>query len=301
MASQYKWGFDLGGTKIEAVILDSLDNNKIIERQRVPTLSSEGYDTVINQVKTLLNIMRDKSGLDTNEIGIGTPGRLDPESQTMKNSNSTCLNGQPLLDDLKDRLALDVKIENDANCFALSEAIYYTSNGYKNAQVIFGVIMGTGVGGGIVVNGKVIGGLHGIGGEWGHNHLDDSGGDCYCGKVGCVEKVIAGPALEKYFASISSTSKSLKDINQMAIDNTDAHAVQTIDRLHQMFGKGIAPILNFLDPDIVILGGGVGNIDSLYTEGVEAIKPYHFNTHLKTRFLKPHFGDSSGVIGAALL
>ncbi len=297
---KYKWGIDLGGTKIEAAILDTSQDNKIIERQRVPTLADQGYETVLNQVSTLMTTMENKSGLKPQALGIGTPGRLDRESGTIKNSNSVCLNGKPFLKDLEARLNIPIKIENDANCFALSEATHIRSSSTSVAQVIIGIIIGTGVGGGIIIDGKVLSGLHGIGGEWGHNFLDASGGECYCGKIGCVEKVIAGPALEHYYKKLSGTKLSLKEINDRALEN-ELHAVATLDRLHKYFGKGISVLLNIIDPDVVVIGGGVGNIDSLYTKGVECIGEHHFNNKLKTKFMKPKFGDSSGVIGAALL
>lgn len=300
MNSRYKWGIDLGGTKIEAIILDSHTENSVVERQRVPTLASQGYDTVLKQIEKLIILMKSKSVLEPESIGIGTPGRLDPDSLTLKNSNTTCLNGRHFHSDLESLLGLKIKIENDANCFALSEANYLSNNGYENAEVIIGIILGTGVGGGIIANGKVISGVHGIGGEWGHNFLDESGGECYCGKTGCVETVISGPALENFYHSLTNNKKNLKEINQLAL-NQDAAAVKTLDRLHHFFGKGISQLINILDPSVIVIGGGVGNIDSLYTRGVDQVMEFLFNNNLKTKFVKPNFGDSSGVFGAALL
>ena len=299
--NRYRWGIDLGGTKIEAVILDKNQENKVIERQRVPTLSSEGYDVVKSQILKLIDLMAQKTGISPSAIGIGTPGRLDPATQTIKNSNSTCLNGQPLLADLQHELGINLIIENDANCFALSEAKYLLDSEFKNAESIFGVILGTGVGGGIIINGRLLSGRHGIGGEWGHNFLDASGGPCYCGKSGCVETLISGPALEKFYHSLSGTKRSLKDIVTRHLNNEDSHATSTVDRLHHFFGKGLAQMINILDPDVVVIGGGVGNIDSLYVDGVQAVNQFLFNNKLDTAFLKPKFGDSSGVFGAAYL
>lgn len=300
MNNRFKWGIDLGGTKIEAVILDSEEQNKIIERQRVPTCSAEGYEKVKSQIVKLVKSLEEKTGLHPSSIGIGTPGRLDPDSQTLKNSNSVCLNGQPVLQDLKDLLKIPIKLENDANCFTVSEANYLAQNS-EEINVIFGVILGTGVGGGIVVNGNLISGKHGIGGEWGHNFLDNSGGNCYCGKVGCVETIISGPALERYYHSLSGQQIGLKEIAELATTGQDENATKTLDRLHHFFGLAFSNILNIIDPDIVVIGGGVGNIDSIYTEGVKHVEKHFFNNRLDTKFVKPHFGDSSGVIGAALL
>ena len=296
-----KWGIDLGGTKIEAVILDAQANNKILFRERVPTLSDQGYKKVLSQIEFLVNLMKEKSQLSPTEIGMGTPGRLDPASQTLKNSNSVCLNDQPVLKDLENLLQVKVKIENDANCFALSEAVYLLNNGYEDGEVILGIILGTGVGGGIVAHGKLISGRHGLGGEWGHNFLDESGGECYCGKIGCVEKIIAGPSLEQYYYALSSENLKLKDIVEKSRAESNENITLTMDRLFYFFGKAMAQVINILDPTIVVIGGGVGNIDELYTHGTKHIKKYLFNNELHTQFLKPKFGDSSGVLGAALL
>lgn len=299
--NRYKWGIDLGGTKIEAVILDADKDDQIVERLRVPTLSDQGYVTVTSQIKKLVKMMEDASGLKPSRIGIGTPGRLDPISKTIKNSNSICLNGQPLLADLENIFGIECRIENDANCFAISEAKHLLKSDYPHAEVIFGIILGTGVGGGIVVNGEILSGKHGIGGEWGHNFLDTSGGDCYCGRVGCVETLISGPALEKYYSTLSGKKSKLKDIVSIHQAVQDPHATATVERLHYFFGKSMAQLINILDPEVVVIGGGVGNIDSLYTDGVDAVRQFLFNDKLATEFVKPRFGDSSGVLGAAYL
>ena len=172
---------------------------------------------------------------------------------------------------------------------------------FPKAEVVFGVIMGTGCGGGSVVNGKVINGLQGIAGEWGHNFLDDSGGKCYCGKIGCVENIISGPALERYYKEQSGASKRMKEIVKLAQENSDPIAVKTIERLHKMFGKALSVVINILDPHVIIIGGGVGNTPSLYTEGVDQVRKHVFNDKLDTPIVKPMLGDSAGVFGAAFL
>ena len=242
------------------------------------------------------------AGYKPKKIGIATPGTLDPGLGLMKNSNSTSLNGRPLKEDLEKMLGVEVSMANDANCFALAEAnMGIAKEKYPNAKVVFGVIMGTGVGGGVVVDGKVINGLQGIGGEWGHNFLDESGGPCYCGKSGCVEKVLAGPALEKYYASISGQQKSMREVYDSYKAGVDPHATQTIERLVHFFGLALSVIVNILDPDVIVIGGGVGNIDIIYTEGRENLRKYIFNNRLDTPILKPKLGDSAGVFGAAYL
>ncbi|MCL4107225.1 UNVERIFIED_CONTAM: hypothetical protein GTU68_033040 [Idotea baltica] len=196
----------------------------------------------------------------------------------------------------------EVRMANDANCFAIAETMLGSVQEHiPDAKVVFGVIMGSGVGGGIVINGEILNGHHGIGGEWGHMHLDDSGGMCYCGNMGCAETVISGPFTEKWYEKISGKKMGLKEIVEHYRAGDDVHAKLTIERLLDRFGRGIASILNFLDPDVVVLGGGVGNVDELYTLGVEKVKEYLFNDYLNTKFLKPKLGDSAGVYGAALL
>ncbi|MCL4136719.1 UNVERIFIED_CONTAM: hypothetical protein GTU68_037918 [Idotea baltica] len=220
----------------------------------------------------------------------------------MKNCNSTHLNGKPLKKDLEELLKIPIVMANDANCFALAEAkMGAVPEVLENPEVVFGVIMGTGVGGGIVVNGKIITGRHAIGGEWGHNFLDESGGPCYCGRVGCVEKILAGPASERFYEQRTGNALKLKDIYARYQDQSDSDATATIERLIHFFGKGLAVVINILDPSAIVLGGGVGNIDVLYTLGVEEVKKYLFNHRLDTLILKPKLGDSAGVFGAAML
>lgn len=296
------WGIDLGGTKIECAIIESATNLKVIHRKRISTEAHLGYDHIIGQIVKLVNMVKEESGLTPDKLGIGTPGALEPSTNLMKNCNATALNDKPFKADLEKALGFPIKIANDANCFALAEAAF---GGAKekapNAEVVFGVIMGTGVGGGIVVNGKVINGKHGIGGEWGHNFLDESGGKCYCGRVGCVETVISGPALEKYYKGLTNNELKLKEIVNRYMDGSDEAATATMQRLIHFFGKAIAPIINIIDPEVIVIGGGVGNIDLIYSEGVEEVKKYLFNKRLDTLFLKPVLGDSAGVFGAALL
>lgn len=294
------WGIDLGGTKIEGVVLRSPTEPEVLCRLRIPTESDKGYKHVLGRIDDLINMMADEVGFRPETLGIGTPGSLDPKSQLLKNSNSTSLNHQPFKRDLEDLIGIPIKIANDANCFALAEAkMGAVVDIAPEAEVVFGVIMGTGVGGGIVVNGKVINGSQGIAGEWGHNFLDESGGKCYCGKTGCVETIISGPALEKYYKKISAADKTLKEI--VAQRDVDLHARATIDRLIHFFGLSISCIINILDPQVIVLGGGVGNIDLLYTEGVKEAEKYTLNPKLETSIVKPKLGDSAGVFGAAFL
>jgi fructokinase len=300
--TQPLWGIDLGGTKIEGAILPSLDNPQPVLRTRIDTEGHKGYTHIVSQIHKLVAQMKEQSGLTPATIGFGTPGVLDPILQTMKNCNSTALNGNPLKKDLEEKLGLPVVLANDANCFALAETHWgVVKEKMPDAKVVFGIIMGTGVGGGIVFDGHVWNGRHGIAGEWGHNHLDDSGGPCYCGKTGCVEKVLSGPGLQEYYKSIAGAPLSLKEIVALSATGSDANAVKTIERLCHFFGKAVSVIINSLDPDVIVVGGGVGNIDVIYTDGVAAIKKFIFNNRVDVPVLKPSLGDSAGVFGAAAL
>jgi len=296
------WGIDLGGTKVEGAVLQSAVNPAVLFRDRLPTEGHKGYDHIVGQIKSVVDKMEAAVGYRPQKLGIATPGTLDPGLGLMKNSNSTSLNGKPLKADLERILGMEVRMANDANCFALAEAnMGIAKEKYPNAKVVFGVIMGTGVGGGVVVDGKVINGLQGIGGEWGHNFLDESGGPCYCGKSGCVEKVLAGPALEKFYASISGQEKTMREVYELYQAGTDPYAKQTMDRLVHFFGLALSVVVNILDPDVIVIGGGVGNIDIIYSDGRASLGKYIFNNRLDTPVLKPKLGDSAGVFGAAFL
>ena len=302
MKDQLLWGIDLGGTKIEGIVMKTGKNPKIISRLRIPTEKEKGYEHIIRQIQNLLEQLKNDTGKSPSNVGIGIPGTLEPSTRTVKNANTTALIGKTFKDDLEKKIKLPIRMANDANCFALAETKFGAAHKLNpNAEVIFGVIMGTGVGGGLIANGRIIGGKQGIAGEWGHNFLDESGGKCYCGKTGCVETVISGPALEKYYTSLTGTKKSLREINDLYKKGEESSANKTIEHLCHFFGKGIAQVINITDPEIIVLGGGVGNVESLYTEGVEKVKEHIFNHKLETQFIQPELGDSAGVIGAAYL
>jgi fructokinase len=296
------WGIDLGGTKIEGAVLKSAASPDVLFRDRLPTESHLGYDHILHQIKSVVDKMEASFGYPKH-IGIATPGAVNPMLGSMKNCNTTCLNGKPLKDDLEKLLNVRITLANDANCFALAEAnMGIVKEKYPEAQVVFGVIMGTGVGGGMVVNGKVINGLHGIGGEWGHNFLDASGGKCYCGKTGCVERILSGPALERYYHEIGGTNKTMKEIHQGFESGGDELAKRTIQRMIDFFGRALSVVVNILDPDVIVIGGGLGNLDALYTEGRVSLENHIFNDRVfDTPMLRPKLGDSAGVFGAAFL
>jgi len=294
------WGIDLGGTKIECAVLN--EDTSLIVRKRIATESEKGYTHILLQIQKLVKLVSEEIGEKPHRIGFATPGVLEPETQVMKNCNTVCMNGEPMKADLETILKTPVKLANDANCFALAETMMGAGKRYLDAKVVFGVIMGTGVGGGLVVYNEIVEGRHGLGGEWGHNILEENGVQCYCGKKGCVEKVIGGPGLENYYESLSGFHLTLKEIFLRYREGNDINAVKTIERLLEYYGRAISTLINVIDPDLIVIGGGVGNIDLLYTEGYERIKKYVFNNgKLTTPICKPLLGDSAGVFGAALL
>lgn len=301
MSARYQWGVDLGGTKIEAVILDAEDYT-IIRRERMATEAANGYQHVLGNIQRLIGKMSAESGIACERLGIGTPGSINPHTQKLRNCNSVYLNGQGFRKDLEKKMAIPVRMTNDANCFAVSEyQLGIIKTKYPDAKNVFAVIMGTGVGAGLVIDGKIIEGKNSIGGEWGHNFLDDSGGNCYCGKSGCVETIISGPALEAYYKRLSAKPLKLHDIVLNYRDGNDPHAAATMERLFHFFPLAISAVINIVDPDVVVIGGGLGNINELYTEGLASLDNFVFSDYVETVFTKPQFGDSSGVLGAALL
>lgn len=296
------WGIDLGGTKIEAAVLESREHPRVLKRMRVPTEAHRGYEHILQQIIKLVEVMIAEVGIRPQQIGIGTPGTFDPILRVMKNCNTTVLNEKKLPQDLERILQIPIKIANDANCFAVAEAnMGIIPDVLPSANVVFGVIMGTGVGGGLVVDGKVLSGRQGIAGEWGHNFLDESGGACYCGKMGCVERIISGPALEQYYQQLSGQYLPLVEVVEQHLTGQNPWATQTFERLIHFFGKAISVVINIIDPDAIVIGGGLSNITALYEEGVAEVEKYIFNPRLDTKFLKPKLGDSAGVFGAALL
>jgi fructokinase len=284
-------GVDLGGTKIEGVALD--DAGRLLHRLRLATERERGYEHIVGRVAEVVTALRPHAP-DTRVVGIGTPGSLSARDGRLKNSNTTCLNGRPLREDLEARLGLSVRLENDANCFALAEARDGAGRGH---EVVFGVILGTGIGGGIVIGGRVWAGPQHIAGEWGHHVIDPAGPSCYCGQRGCVETMLSGPALEAAYRAETGVDVSAAEVAR----RTDAAATAVVDRWLDRFGRALANVIDILDPDVVVLGGGLSNLDVLYTRGRDAVARRVFNDELRTPIVKNQLGDSAGVLGAALL
>jgi fructokinase len=287
-------GIDLGGTKTEGVIL-APEGHEIL-RERIPTDAS-GYEAVLAGIERLYRRLVRATDGAAHTLGIGTPGAVSRRTGLLKNSNTICLNGMPLARDLRTRLGRDLAIENDANCFALAEALAGAGSGHR---VVFGVIMGTGCGGGIAIDGKVHGGLQSIAGEWGHTVIDPAGPACYCGARGCVETFISGSGLENRYAERTGSRRPVDEI-VAAWRRGDPAAAATMDDFFARFGQSLANLIAVLDPDVVVLGGGLSNIDELYARGVEEVRRRVFSDSLETPIAKHRLGDSAGVIGAALV
>ena len=289
-------GIDLGGTKIEGIVMD--DAGHIIQQYRIATPAAEGYLAIVEAIAGVIEHLEQLVGRKCT-IGVGTPGAISARTGLLKNSNSTGLNGKPLFEDLRQAIGRDIRMANDANCFALSEAQDGAAAGYN---VVFGVILGTGVGGGIIFNRQVHNGPNSIAGEWGHAPLLETGPDCYCGKRGCVETLLSGPSLFRDYVQGGGTqARDTAGLVSGATSQSDPFAVQAMDRYIQRFGRAMATVINTVDPDAIVLGGGLSNIDVLYTRGRESVIEQVFSDDLRTPILRNKFGDSSGVRGAAWL
>lgn len=288
-------GIDLGGTKTEGIVLDPGDAE--IVRRRYPTPIDGGYPAILNAIVSLVDELEEHAGASC-RVGIGTPGALSRKTGRLKNSNTTCLIDQPLQGDLSALLKREIRIENDANCFALSEALDGAGQGQA---VVFGMILGTGVGGGIVVNQQLLTGLQHITGEWGHNPLYPNGPRCYCGRRGCIETFLSGPALAAEYARRGGDpTTTAQTIATLAKDN-DPLAQDVLSGFFNYFGQALATIINILDPHVVVIGGGLSCIDALYSRGREAAAQYVFNDEFATPIVSNINGDSAGVRGAAQL
>lgn len=292
-------GIDLGGTKIEGIALD--DHGKELVCQRIDT-PRDDYQATVDAVVSLVHRL-EADMQQTGTVGIGIPGAISPVTQVVKNANSTWLIGKPLHTDLKQALAREVRIANDANCFVVSEA---TDGAARDAEVVFGVIVGTGTGGGVYVRGKEITGGNAIAGEWGHNPLpwptpdEYPGRECYCGKRGCIETWLSGPGFTTDHQLHGGKGHTAKDIVALA-EEGDKLAESALQRYENRMTRALATVINIIDPDIIVLGGGMSNITRLYTNVPKLWNQYVFSDQVLTRLVPPLHGDSSGVRGAAWL
>jgi fructokinase len=292
-------GVDLGGTKIEIIVLD--DDGAPVLRRRVPTPVGD-YSATVRAVAELVRSAQSQFGASAT-VGVATPGALSPQTGLLRNSNSVVLNGKPLDRDIADALRQPVQLENDANCLAISEAVDGAGAG---CPVVFGAILGTGVGGGILIEGRILTGLNRIGGEWGHNPLpwvtenERPGHRCYCGKYGCIETFLSGAGLTREYFSLSQNelrAEQIADAEQCGEPN----AVRSLAAYKDRLARSLAALVNVLDPDVIVLGGGISNIETLYVGLPELIARYAFSDGIRTRVVRAAHGDSSGVRGAAWL
>lgn len=301
-------GVDLGGTKIEAIVIEVRGPSyRELHRRRLPTQQHLGYEHIVQATANLTRQIANEAGLDVMRVpvGVGMPGGLQRRSGLVKNSNTQCLNGRPFRQDLQAALGRKVAFDNDANCFALAEARFGAAKGFADG-LVWGVIMGTGVGGGLVFGGQVWSGPQGIAGEWGHHAVYATPGGatvelrpCYCGQRGCVETYVSGPAVERDYQQRSGKFLSLAEI--AAARPFDPVASAVIDTMLDAFGRALANVIDILDPSVVVLGGGVSNLELLYEQGRDRVRSYVFNDELTTPIVRHQLGDSAGVIGAALL
>ena len=298
-ATTIRIGVDLGGTKTEIIALSGQGDE--LFRHRVASPRGDYHATLQNIVSLVAKVEHELGSTGT--VGVATPGALSHKTGRLKNSNSVWLNDQPLKQDLQTALRREVRISNDANCFALSEA---TDGAAAGAEVVFGVIVGTGTGGGIVINERLITGVNSIAGEWGHNPLpwpqagELPGSLCYCGKHGCIETFLSGPGMASdHFAHTGTVLDATQIVAHAGQGSQQAE--QTLQRYEQRMARALASIINVLDPQIIVLGGGMSNIERLYTSVPALWSDYVFSDHVETRLVTPKFGDSSGVRGAAWL
>jgi fructokinase len=292
-------GIDVGGTKIEGIAVDPDGRERA--RRRVPTPRGD-YDATVEAIASLVADLEAETG-GRARVGVGIPGALSRSTGLVKNANSTWLIGRPFDRDLAARLGRPVRLENDANCFALSEA---TDGAGAGARVVFGVIVGTGTGGGIVVDGKVVGGINAIAGEWAHNPLpwpeseEWPGPPCYCGRTGCIETFLSGPGLSRDYQRASGERCSADEIVRRA-GEAEGAASAVLARYHSRMARALAGVINILDPDVIVLGGGLSHIDSLYQRVPELWTAFVFSDSVETRLARAQHGDASGVRGAAWL
>jgi fructokinase len=291
----YSLGIDLGGSKTEGVVLDK--DLKVLFRKRIPTVKDKGYDQIIKDIVWLYEEMAEVAEGNPYTFGIGTPGSISRKTGLMKNSNITFMNGRPFIQDLEHALNRKIGWQNDSNCFVLAEAIFGAGKGKKR---VFGAILGTGIGGGMIYEGKLIDGHQMLAGEWGHSIISSYGHPCHCGKIGCIETYISGSGVERKYSEMYGEKLAMPEIVKR-YRHGEENARIIMSEFFLYFGKAVSNLIAILDPDIIILGGGLSNIDELYTIGVNKVRDFVFNDELATPIVRNKCGDSAGVLGAALI
>ncbi len=291
----YKIGIDLGGTKIEGIILD--DANEEYFRYREKIDQNSDYSAILHHIQFIYNCLAKEINNAPHSLGIGTPGSISPKKELLRFCNIVAMNGQPLLKDLQISLQRKLTIENDANCFILAEQQLGAAKGNSSA---FGIIIGTGCGGGYVVNDKLVSGANKIAGEWGHSVININGTKCYCGRKGCIEQYLGGRSLQRAYEDLSGINIGAEKIIELYRQKQE-HAIIAIDQYLDYFGIALANLVTTIDPDIIVVGGGLSNIAEIYTDGLNRVKAQFSDDEIKPKIIKNTLGDSSGVIGAALL
>ncbi len=291
----YRLGIDLGGTKIEGVVLDAAGVTQW--RERMPTEADGGYEHIVSRIVVLHARMLEVVGDARWSLGVGTPGAVSAATGLLKNSNTTVMNGRPLALDLARAIGRPLRIENDANCFALAEASLGAARGHR---IVFGVIAGTGCGGGVVIDGRILTGRNRIAGEWGHIPIDPTGARCFCGAEGCVETFVSGPGIARQYAALTGQAQSAEQV--VARWQGGEHVARDVmTRVFSAFGRGLANVADILDPDIIVLGGGLSNVPGLCERVRESLVREVFSDTYDTPVVRHELGDSAGVIGAALI
>ena len=293
-AMPHRIGIDVGGTKIEGIVLDSKGHEVV--RKRCATPIFEGYDAVVQCIADLYRNLTTSIYGAGHTLGIGTPGSISPTG-LLRNCNATALNGKRLHDDLEQRIDRPFAMANDANCFALAES---RSGAAAHCQDVLGLVLGTGVGAGLIVGGQLIAGRNGIAGEWGHMVLDRQGPPCYCGRRGCVERYLSGPALEQQYADTTGLDLgAARIVNRARAGETAAFAV--LDRFLDNFAQAVANVIAVVDPQVIVIGGGLASVDELYTVGAQRLQDLVFSDHYATPVLRNQLGNAAGVFGAAMM
>jgi fructokinase len=294
----YQIGIDLGGTKIETILF--APDGSILHRERIPTPRGGAAESEYSAIRDAVQVLIEQTmaripGRQNCTIGVGIPGTIDPHTQLVQNANTTCLCGKPFQKDLQNLLGRPIGMENDANCFTLAEARQGAAKGYG---LVFGMILGTGCGGGICIDGRIHRGRHQIAGEWGHFSVDPKGDKCFCGNPGCIETKISGTGVAAALFKAHGRRLTLEQITA-GYRRREFECAQIFTQFLDDFGRGVGGLISLLDPDAIVLGGGASNIDELYTLGLERIRHYAFHAHVQTPILRNQLGDSAGVYGAA--
>jgi len=290
----FKIGIDVGGTKIEGVVLDATNVEQ--RRMRITTDQHSGYNTIVKRVVSIVEALEGQIGHQRASIGVGSPGAADQETGELRYCNIHCMNGKNFAADLSEAFEKPVRVTNDANCFALAEA---TLGAAKGCRMVFGMVLGTGCGGGLVFNRQIWNGASGIAGEWGHSSLIFDGPDCYCGRRGCVERYLSGNALEVHYETLSGVSENVQTISDRSIDG-DPLPIRVINHFVESFSQATANLITVLDPHVIVIGGGLSGLPQIYTEGLCHLRQNIMGKPLNTLIVKNRLGASSGVIGAAL-